>query len=234
MSESELNIRIGEFLKSALRFYLVRNYNEAVEDLKAAEMLDRDNPEILYNLGINYCRMGLYKTAVGYFNRVVNLPQSFVDKLTVKKLMAYTLINMKKYAEAMEHIDDVLGISSADLTACNMKGYSLEKTGEFRKALEVYKSIIDFDKKNYNAYNSIAYVMLGAGGDPDECLKFAKIAVESDRKNPAYLDTLGAIYMKKGEFDKAGKLFQTALKAAPFADEIKKHLSDLNKIIKKK
>jgi Flp pilus assembly protein TadD len=229
MTDSDLQKKIDGFLNSALKKFLISDFDSAIRELKAAEMLDKENPEILYNLGINYCRLGLDKTAIAYFKKLLKLKHAFIDALEVKKLLAYALIRINEYKESEQCLSDVLQYSPRDIVAMNMKGYSLEIQGKHAEALAVYGLIIEIDKKNYNAYNSIAYITVLTGGDVDRSLRFARIAHESNRENPAYLDTLGYIYLKIGKLELAEQLLNAALERDPFSSDIKYHMKELNK-----
>ncbi len=227
MSETPLQNKIDGFLESALKRFMVKDYDSAIRELKAAEVLDSDNPEILYNLGINYCRMGLDKTAIGYFKKLLTLDHAFIDALEVKKLIAYALIHIREYGESETYLDQVLDLVPSDLAAMNMKAYCLEMQGRHAEALHLYGSIIELDKKNFNAYNSIAYIMATTGGDPRQALRFARIAHDANKEYPAYMDTLGYVYLKMGDLDRAGEYLQAALERAPFSETIKGHLDEL-------
>jgi tetratricopeptide (TPR) repeat protein len=232
MSDTPLQKKIDGFLESALKQYMVHDYDSAIRELKAAEMMDRENPEILYNLGINYCRMGLDKTAVGYFKKLLTQKHAFIEALEVKKLIAYALIHLTEYKESEYYLDEVLRFVPSDLVAMNMKAFCLDMQGNHGEALRLYGTIIEADKKNYNAYNSIACILSKTGGDPERSLRFARIAYESNPEYPAYLDTLGYAYLKMGNLDLAGKYLNDASERAPISTEIKDHLEELNELRK--
>ena len=226
MAETDLQDRIDDFLRSAMKKYVIRDYESAIRDLKAAEMLDKNNPEILYNIGINYCRMGLDRSAIEYFKKVLNLKQSFIDALVVKKLLAYAHIRLKQYEESLELLQQVLQLVPMDTAALNMKGYSLESVGLHNEALRVYSSIIENEKDNYNAYNSLGYILSKTGVNLVKALQYAQIAYNSNNDNPAYLDTMGYVYLKMGNKDVARKYFIKALEKAPLSAEIKDHIKE--------
>lgn len=230
MAEIELQEKIDGFLHSAMKKFIIRDYESAIRDLKAAEMLDKDNPEILYNLGVNYCRMGLDRSAINYFKKVINLKQSFIDSLVVKKLLAYAHIRMKEYRDSLDLLQQVLDLVPMDTAALNMKGYCHEAMGKFEDALRVYASIIENEKDNYNAYNSIGFILSKTGADLSQALKCARIAYNSNNDNPAYLDTLGYVYLKMGNMDLARQYLLQALQKAPLSDEIKSHIRECENI----
>ncbi|OHD71992.1 MAG: hypothetical protein A2W19_04310 [Spirochaetes bacterium RBG_16_49_21] len=230
MADVDLNEKIGAFLKSAYNKFLVRDFDSAIRELKAAEVIDRDNPEILYNLGVNYCRLGLFKTAIGYFMKMLKLEYSFIDALEVKKLIAYALIHATDYKESRQYIDQVLEYTPSDITALNLKGYCLEMEGKFAEALQTYQAVLRIERDNYNAHNSISYITAKSGGDLSRSLALAQAAYESNPENPAYCDTLGYVHLKIGNIDLAEKFFTAAYTKLPLSEEINEHLRELKKL----
>lgn len=230
MAEVDLQQKIDGFLASAFKKFIIRDYDNAVRDLKAAEVLDRENPEVLYNLGINYCRMGLHKTAVEYLQKLLTLELTFIDISEVKKLLVYALIHLLQYREAGEYLNQVLELVPSDVVALNMKGFILDIQERHDEALRVYRKIIEIDKRNFNACNSIAYILARRGGDLKKSLSYAREAYESNKRNAAYLDTLGYVYLEMGDLDKAEQYLSAALHRAPLSDDVKEHLKELNRL----
>jgi tetratricopeptide (TPR) repeat protein len=231
MAEVDLQHKIDAFLEAAYKKFMVRDYDSAIRELKAAEVLDRSNPEILYNLGINYCRLGLFKTSLEYFTRILNSELTFIDSLDVKKLLAYACIRVSDYAKSEQFADQILELVPSDIVALNLKGYCQEMRGDHSEAIQTYKTVIAEDTNNYNAYNSIAYIMAKSGGDLNQSLKFARIAYESNPENPSYQDTLGYVYMKLGRLDTAENYLNSAFNKNPLSLEINEHLREFRKLL---
>lgn len=230
MSKPDLQERIKKFLSSALKKISAKDYDSAIEKLTAAEVLDKENPEILYNLGICYCRKELYHSAISYFKKIQNLTLTFVDNITVIKMLSYALIMTNDFKQAKKFINEGLKISRNDTTLLNMLGFVLEKENKTGEALNVYKLIVDIDKNNANANNSIAYIITETNGDLNEALTYARNALRHSPENPAYLDTMGCIQMKRGHMDIAKKYLKKALEKLPDSKEIKDHINVLLKI----
>jgi len=83
----DINNILNAIKKTALNDLFTGDYDSAIEDLKRAEMIDRENPEILFNLGISYCRKGLFKTSHDYFIKVLDLNISYINSSVVKKIL---------------------------------------------------------------------------------------------------------------------------------------------------
>ncbi len=227
MADIGLDGRIKKFLAAALGKSVMKDFKNALEDLRAAEALDRDNPEVLYNLGICYARTGLYKSAAEYFRRVIGLPLAFVDINTVRKLLAYCVIMYGEYAEAERLLETSLRMSPGDAAALNMKGYCLEKTERYAEAIASYREIVGIDPNNWNAHNSLAFLIAESGSDLAEAADHASIALKAKPAHPAYLDTMGYVCMKRGQSKMARDHYKKALARMPESDEIKAHIAEL-------
>ncbi len=223
----DLNSSVKSLLKSAAGNLLSYDYSTALEELKKGEVLDRDNPEILYNLGITYTRLGLYKTALEYFGRVLSLESRFIDIHHVKKNIAFCLINLENYSDALKNLESILHDFPADVPALNMKGYCLEKSGRVNDSIRTYSEIFRHDKSNYNSMNSTAYLMAKQGINLKKALEIAEYVYRHNRSNPAYRDTLGYVYLKSGDYDRAEKHLKAAFRDMPFSNEIASHIEEL-------
>ena len=230
MGEVDLNQKIKQFLTSALNSIATKDYEQAIEELKSAESLDSSNPEILYNLGVSYCKSEQLDMAITSFKKLLQLPFTFIDIITVNKLLAYALILSGELDQSIKYIHDVLKLIPSDTTLLNMLGYCYDQEGNYQDAIKVYHKIVDIDKHNYNAYNSLAFITAKIEGDMNLALRYAKTALESNPESPAYLDTIGYIYLKRGNLELAKNNLKLALSKFPNSLEIKDHINQLLKL----
>lgn len=232
MDEIELQGHINKLLNTAMKKGYNKDFESAIADLKSALLLDENNPIILYNIGVFYSRLGLNKTAIEYFQKVLNLPFTFIDAMVVRKLLAFSMIKTGDFISALKYIEECLAVSPDDTSAMNMKGYCFLHSDRREEAINIYKKILIIDSRDYNACNSLAYIIQETDGDINLALKYAKIAFDSNPENPAYLDTIGCVYMKKGQTDIAKNHFKKALNIRPDSEEIKNNINKLLKITK--
>ena len=223
------NIKSKEFLQNGIQFLARHEYREAINEFKAASLLDADNVEILYNLGVAYSRVGLYRSTNEVLQQILDMPHTSVFVLDVKKLYAFSFIELGKYSEAMKSLDEVINVSNYDISARAMKGYCYEQAGESDKAIATYRLILDIDRHNLNAINSLSY-LLALNGNVDEALKHSEKLIEAKTQCAAYFDTLGFIHMKKGNLQQAKKYLTKAFSIDSFSEDIKQHLEELKKL----
>ncbi len=227
MSGQDINERLRGFLSDALASFDNKDYDNAIEQLRTAEMLDRENPEVLYNLGVTYCRTGLFVTAAEYFEKLLGLSLTSVNFLSTLRLLSYALIKVGRFDAALFRARQGLEISPRDTTLLNLAGYCHEKLGDHAEAIRVFRLILDIDRTNANACNSLAYNLAASGSELDEALAVAARAVRQRPGNAAYLDTIGFVYLRRGEAELAEKFLKKALSLSPGSEEIKGHLAAL-------
>jgi len=226
----DINNILNDIKQSALSNLFYKDYDSAIANLKKAEVIDQENPEILFNLGIAYSRKGLFKTANEYFTKVLNLNIAYINSANVKKNIAFCFIQSKDYDKALNILNEVIIDFSSDIQALNMKGYCLEKQGRLKDALKTYREIFNYDRSNINSLNSSSYLMALLGIELKSALKIAEFVYNKDKSNPAYNDTLGYVYMKMGDYAEAEKYFNAAAYILPFNEEINEHIRELDRL----
>ena len=225
----DANKNIQNMVSSALKALAANNFEKALEEFRAAEIIDRDNPAILFNIGITYTRLGLFKTAIDYYQRILSLKSKFIDIHTVKKNMAYCYIQTGNFSEALKLLDEVLSLFSEDTAALNMKAYCYQQLDMPDESLATYRTVIQKDRLNITGINSAAYLMALNNVQLESAYKLAKHVAHTSNHNPAYLDTLGYICIKTGRLDEAEKYLTKALGILPFEKEIQEHYAELMK-----
>jgi tetratricopeptide (TPR) repeat protein len=231
MSDFDINERLQSLLSGAVKEFIVGNHDESINRLKSALMLDQENPIILFNLAINYCRKGLYNTAIQYLQKLDTLTLLYIDSSNVKKIYAFSLVQIGDYSAAERILGNILNSLPQDPQAESMLAYMFEKQGKYADAIELYRGIIHREPECYSVLNSLAYVLAKSGKDLKLALQYVQMALKDNRNNPAVLDTAGYILMKMKRFKEAEKFFNNAYLIAPFNTEIKEHLREIKSII---
>jgi len=102
---------------------------------------------------------------------------------------------------------------------------SYERTRSYDKAIDVYEKVLSKNSANDIAANNLASVIVDHRQDPQSLKRAKELAIrfESSRQ-PAFIDTLGWVYYKSGETDKALSLLEKAVKQAPEVPVFRYHL----------
>ena len=101
-----------------------------------------------------------------------------------------------------------------------------EKKGEWTRAVEKVRLILDADPKNPTALNFMGYTIAQNGGDLDEAERLVRKALDLKPESPAFLDSLGWVLFKKGDADTGADLLERAVGAGPEDATLFEHLGD--------
>jgi len=110
------------------------------------------------------------------------------------------------------------------------------KEDNYEEAEKYYRKALGKNKYNLEAANNLASLYLDAGENYEEGIKYLLTAAEPLDPVPAYaLDTLGMLYLRSGDKEKAEIFLLQACKTASaneeLQNEIRSHVSELGKDI---
>lgn len=100
-----------------------------------------------------------------------------------------------------------------------------EKTRNFAKAISSYERILQKNPSFDVAANNLASLLTDWKGDTESLKQAKTLAIRFESSSqPAFRDTLGWVYYKSGETEKAFSLFQDVVKQAPTIAVFRYHL----------
>lgn len=106
-------------------------------------------------------------------------------------------------------------------------GAACERAGQKGKAAEIFLEGVEKYPNTPHILNYLAYMWAEEGKNLDEALAHALKALETEPDNGAYLDTLGWIYYKQGDYQQAREKIESARELMPNDPTIIEHLGDV-------
>ena len=100
------------------------------------------------------------------------------------------------------------------LAADFSRGSAALQAGDFDAAERIFRSIVEQEPEAHDAWLALAVIAMN-GGLPEVAVEHARRAVDLDRKNARYLNSLGVAYGKAGDFAAAERTLRRALKLKP-------------------
>ncbi|GAB5410189.1 MAG: tetratricopeptide repeat protein [Balneolaceae bacterium] len=97
----------------------------------------------------------------------------------------------------------------------------------YEESDRVYELAIRYDSDNHNAMNNYAYNLSVRGVNLDRAKELALKAIELDAENAAYLDTVGWVYFKLGDYDRARRFIKASIDTGESSAEVLEHLGDV-------
>lgn len=106
-------------------------------------------------------------------------------------------------------------------------GALFERQKRYEDAEKAFRQVLKQDPNNSMTLNYLGYMMADKGQHLEEALGMIKHAVELDPQNGAYLDSLGWVYFKLGNYDEAEDNLRRAADKTPNDATIQDHLGEL-------
>jgi Flp pilus assembly protein TadD len=106
-------------------------------------------------------------------------------------------------------------------------GALLERTGEYENAVQNMKRTIELNPTHSNAHNFLGYMYATQGKSLDEALDHLQTALSIQPKNGYFYDSLGWIYYKRGEPERALEELKKAMVYTPPDPVVYSHLGDI-------
>lgn len=108
------------------------------------------------------------------------------------------------------------------------KGAAQERLQKYERAAETMHTVLDQYPDSHIAMNFLAYMWAELDKKLDEAYALSQRSLEKDPENGAYLDTLGWIYYRKGEYERALEYLRKAQDQLGPDPEILLHIGDVH------
>jgi tetratricopeptide (TPR) repeat protein len=185
------------YVRAAALLMKEQKVDAAIQTLTDARAKFPTEAEVTYSLGLALSEAKRYQDALGVFEEAVQ--------------------------EAAQGETEML-----DAQFYFSYGAAAEQAGQVDKAADLLKKSIELDPQSAaEAYNYIGFMWVDRGLKLDEAAGYIKKALQMDPDNPAYIDSLGWYYFKKGNFPQAVQLLKKAAKLIQPEDAVvDEHLGD--------
>jgi tetratricopeptide (TPR) repeat protein len=212
-----------------LNFFTGMAY-EAVEDFKKAIFyylkIKPDHSQYkktILNIALLYKQLGEEKTATNYLEDKYRL---FPKDIDIIIYLASFYEKDKDYEKAITLLEKGLEDSPGNTSLLFRLGMIQDKAGLKEQSIRTMKTIIEIDPKDSGALNYLGYTYADQGIKLDEALLLLKRAYELRPDDGYVTDSLGWVYYKMGDYQKAVEYLKKAAELTSFETIISDHLGD--------
>ncbi|MFO7871791.1 MAG: tetratricopeptide repeat protein [Kiritimatiellia bacterium] len=185
------------FLRLA-RVYEEKDAGKAIAVLERASSVLPGDPSIFRYLGFLYAWQERFEQAIKAFEKMLGA----LDKVS----------SPERYRDSIFYLQ---------------YGAAYERTGNTDKAAEIFLECIEKYPDTHRVLNYLAYMWAEENTNLDRALEYVKRALALDPGNGAYIDTLGWIYFKQKDYEKALTQVQKANELLEDDPTIIDHLGDI-------
>ena len=142
-------------------------------------------------------------------------------------LLAQILRSQKKYRESLFVLKEFKKEFPNYIEVFILQAEAYSLAGQPQKAKKTWSEVLVKDPDNLIALNNLAYMYADEGSHLKQAEKMIQKAVDMEKDNPYFLDTLGWVYFKQGRFQEALVQLERAFLLKPSESSIAEHLSQL-------
>lgn len=151
------------------------------------------------------------------------LPEDFDINLN----LGVTYSRLRRDEDAVRVLETAVQLDSEHVPALGALALSYDNLKRHEDSDRIYEQALKIDPINHLILNNYAYSLADRGIQLDRALKMAKEAVRQQPKNSSYLDTLGWVYFRLKEYEKAHRYIEEAIEAGDASAVIHEHLGDI-------
>ena len=209
----------------------MRRPQDAIAAYQGAAAQGCDTVHLHYMLGNAFLATGKEKDAAAEYERALHLqPQSGL----LYDALARTFVRenerdkaLQLYSAGYEVAPGETSTPSPHLSPAEAYfrvAMAEQSLNRFGPAEQDYHKAAELDPNLAVAYNNFAFLAANQRTDLDEALRFAQKAIELDSKVPTFFDTLGWVYLARGQQEQAIAALSKASSLLPHDAEVWYHL----------
>ncbi|MDD3295833.1 MAG: tetratricopeptide repeat protein [Candidatus Omnitrophica bacterium] len=214
-------------LKIATVLINMRRFDEAEKILLEVKEIDPNNLDVSLVLIFVYSYAQKDKELEEEYEFFLEKAHESKPKdIGISEYLAQFYFYKKKPQQAIEVYKKIIETNPKHVTAYFWLGYLYEEAGRRREAVDMWKAGLEIDGSYAPILNSLGYVYAQEGNNLDLAEEMVQKALKEEPENGAYLDSLGWIYYRKGDFDKAKEYLEKSITYIK-DPEVYEHLGDL-------
>jgi tetratricopeptide (TPR) repeat protein len=185
--------------------------SEAIKELHLALAQDPQNVQARYLLALIYSTQKDFdKAAAEYESILQSFSEAQPENLEIYGYLGQLYYSQKQYPKAIHQFETILSLDPKNTDVMFLLGSLYLEEGQKDKAIDLFNKILQINPDHDGSLNSLGYLYAEDNTKLDEAQKMVERALIVDPKNGAYLDTLGWVYYKKGDYQSALKYLKEA------------------------
>ena len=153
-------------------------------------------------------------------------PDSLEKELRVYLAEGELLNDAKRYQEALDLYNGALQQLTDNSQLLYARALTAEKLDKIDLAIKDLETIVEREPNNAQALNALGYTLADKTKQLDRAMGYIQKAIKLSPDDAAILDSMGWVYYRMGQYDKALEYLQRALKKLNDA-EIAAHLGEV-------
>lgn len=185
-----------------------QKYEEAEKIMNEAIEMFPDEFAVNLIYGLALAQQGKNIEAKSYLKKSAEINPNDITALSA---YGFTLSQLGENEEAAEYIQRALILEPNDVNLLGQLGLLYNNMQYMEQSDSLYEKALELDPENALINNNYAYSLSERGLQLERALKMVTIAIEADSLNSSYLDTIGWIHFKLGNYQLAEHYIEKAI-----------------------
>jgi tetratricopeptide (TPR) repeat protein len=206
-----------------IAYYSKNDYDSALRHFTKVMPKSRFYQDAVVHSAYIYQEKGEAQKAIKYLNQaIVNQPKN----TEFRYYLGTFYEDLENYAEAEKYIKQAIDLEPDNPRYYFRLGVVYDKWNKKQASMQTMRKVISLDPKHANALNYLGYTYADLGQNLDEAERLIKEALKYKPNDGYITDSLGWVYFKKGEYEKAIKYLKMAIELVPDDPIMLEHLGD--------
>ena len=208
----------------ALNYRNLKDWDKALEVANGIVQKDANDLDAWELLSLIYEEKGDTANSDQILKRLI---EKNPDSPNYRILQAERLQQRQKYEESVAYLKEILPKFQDNEQVLFLLGAANERLKRYDESEEYFKQVLAKDPDDPNALNYLGYMLVDRGVRLQEALGYIKRALEMEKDNGAFLDSLGWAYFKLNQLDLAEDNLRMAAEKLDDNPVVHDHLGDL-------
>jgi len=149
------------------------------------------------------------------------------DDFRVNFLLGVAYNRLEKNEEAARVLERARQLNSKDVDAISQLAVVYEALKRYDETDNLYEEALRLDPTNHLVLNNYSYSLAERNIQLDRAKEMSEKAVAARPDNPSYLDTMGWVYFRLGEYKEAAEYIKRAIEKGEVSAVVYEHLGDI-------
>ena len=217
----------------AVRLFKGKRYEAALKEFLDLRAEEGEYSDLSYYLGLCYTHLEKYDKALLYLEQVVASEAGLIHLYQGRMLLGVIYAITRRYRLAEFEFRKLLDSGYESAKVYSALAYTLFLQKRADESIACLEKALDLESDNANALNSLGFILAEQNKRLGTALKYCERAVEKNPRNSAYIDSLGWVHYRIGNYKDARVLLRKALEYSPRNREIIAHLKTVVEAMEK-
>lgn len=149
------------------------------------------------------------------------------DEPRIHFLLGLSYHRLKKPEDAARMLERALQLNPKNVNTLSTLALVYDELKQYGESNRLYEEALKIDPHNHIVLNNYGYSLADRGEQLERALGMAKEAVQQQPENSSYLDTIGWVYFRLGQFDEAERFIRKAVENGDASPVVLEHLGDV-------